>query len=358
MKIAFYISSLSGGGAEKVLCTLANRLAQEDNEVHVISLEKRKQFYTLDDRVVLHKVDNAKKRGVLGGFLDFIFIKKMVKKIKADLSISFLLRTNLLLLFSNLFTKEKIIVCDRNNPVAEHSQCVFQLSNLLYKRADRIVVQTNQIKDFYDRSLQQKIFVIENPIDRNALYAQIAREELEKTDTVISIGRLEPQKDFRTLIFAFSKIMHRFPSWKLKIFGVGNMHDELRGLIHEQEADDRIELCGQTQKPFLELKKSRIFVLSSNYEGFPNALCEAMEAGLSCIVSDCISGPRELITDGVNGYLFAMGNVNELAEKMEFCMKEGPSLRELQERAKESVKHLYLENNIKIWKQFFAECCE
>lgn len=346
MKIAFYISSLSGGGAEKVLVSLANYFADAGNDVSVISLEKREQFYTLNNTVRVYK--NKSNGTFFKAFLkELFFIKACGKTINPDVSISFLSRTNFLVLLTNLFNKNKIVVCDRNNPLREHSKLVFAISNLLYLRANRIVVQTQQIKEFYFRYLQKKIIVQENPLDVKRLYQQIENKEMDKEDTVISIGRLEPQKDFVTLIKAFDQIANLYPSWNLKIFGVGNMQMELQNLINICSAKERIFLCGRTEIPFYELSKAKVFVLSSNYEGFPNVLCEAMEAGLICISSDCISGPRELIRDGENGYLFDVGNVEQLVELLDKTMEFQDE--KLSINAQNSVKKLHIDENIKGW---------
>ena len=353
MRIAFYISSLSGGGAERVLCTLANQLSRENNEVHVVSLEKRKQFYQLDKEVKLHRINNTSKNRIKETINDICFIKKCVKNIKADVSVSFLMRCNLLLLLANLFNKQKVIVCDRNNPLKEHSEKVFKISNLIYARANLIVVQTNQIKTFYDKKLQYKITVQENPIDSVALHNQLEGKDMLKENTVISIGRLEQQKDFVTLIKAYSKVCKDYTDWKLKIFGVGEMQEQLNKLIIDLGCEDKILLCGHTHTPFYELSKSKVFVLSTKYEGFPNVLCEAMEAGLPCIASDCVSGPRELIQNNENGWLFEIANVDELETLLRMCMSNDMS--EVGAKAKKSVERLHLDSNLKSWKDMFEK---
>lgn len=354
MKIAFYISSLSGGGAEKVLCILANRLAEEGNEVHVISLEKREQFYFLNDNVFVHKTYNKDKGKFIEMILDMKFVRNCMKSIRADVSVSFLSRCNFILLLANFFNKERIIVCDRNNPLREHSLKIFKMSNFLYRRANLIVVQTNQIKKFYNKNLQHKIVVQENPLDCKALYKQLEGKKLEKENVVISIGRLESQKDFFTLIKAYSMVMRHFPEWKLKIFGVGEMKEQLEKYIEEVGGREQILLCGHTREPFYELKKSKVFVLSTNYEGFPNVLCEAMEAGLICISTDCVSGPRELIEHGKNGWLFEIGDYKALETLLYNSMKSD-IYSKMGNMANETTKRLHLDRNINGWKQIINE---
>lgn len=353
MKIDFYISSLSGGGAEKVLISIAQRLASVGNEVSIVSLEKRPQFYRVSDDVKVIKYITDKK-GLMAMIDDFRNVKSHLKKSKADVNISFLLRCNLVVLFASMFSKRKVIVSDRNNPLKEHSKLAFILQNLLYLRADKIIVQTEQIKEYYYRFNQKRIQVIENPIDNEALDAQI--DVIPKREkTIISIGRLEPQKDYKTLIDAFYKIHNSFPEWKVHVYGHGDMREELQKYVDDKGLSDSFLFCGRTDKPYLELRKSSIFVLSSFYEGFPNVLCEAMYAENLCISSDCVSGPRELISDSKNGWLFPVGSVDLLAELLKKCIENEDNLVEIRELARETTKRLYLDNNINKWENVILQ---
>lgn len=352
-KIDFYISSLSGGGAEKVLIYIASKLAKLGHEVAIISLEKRPQFYDVPDNVILFKYDNT-KLGNKEILEDYKCIKNHLFKSNADVSISFLSRCNLLVLCAGLFRKNKIIVCDRNNPLKEHSKLAFVISNLLYKRADKIIVQTRQIKSFYWKKNQSNMSVIENPIDIVSLNSQITEIPVREK-VIISVGRLEKQKDFETLIKAFALIKNKYPEWCVKIFGHGDMKEKLEKLIIQEKLENNVFLCGRTNKPYYEMRKSSIFVLSSFYEGFPNVLCEAMYAGDLCVASDCVSGPRELIEDGKNGRIFSIGNVDELSNILEEFIKHENELDTMRKRAEQTVERLYLDKNIDNWLQVIEE---
>ena len=251
MKINFFISSLSGGGAERVLVTMAKKIAEQGNSVTVFSLEKRPQFYDVDPKVALVKIDNNNRFG--GSLRDLFSIRKVLKKYKADVNISFLSRCNILVLIANLFSFYMVIVCDRNNPRKEHSSFSFFITNLLYKRADIINVQTEQAKTFYSKNLQKKILVIENPLDTEHLQNQIS-ECLERKKIILSMGRLEKQKDFKTLISAFAKIAKDCPDWILNIFGKGENEQKILDFLREKGLQEQIFLKGCTKKPFYEMK--------------------------------------------------------------------------------------------------------
>lgn len=340
MNIDFYISSLSGGGAENVLTTLAKELKNRGHKVSITSLEKRSQFYNVDEGIELIKHDNKNKGRIKEIIADFNAIRNQLKdREDTDVCVSFLSRCNLQVLLCSLFLHKKVIVCDRNNPLKEHSKLVFWLSNQIYRLAAAVFVQTEQIKSFYPKYLQKKIYVIENTLDTEKLDKQ-CDEEIVKENTIISIGRLEKQKDFATLIKAFGKLADKYPDWTVKIFGKGDMKDELQVLIDESNLTDRVLLCGRTETPFKELKKSKIFVLSSHYEGFPNVLCEGMYAGLACISSDCVSGPRELIDDGKNGILFPIMDVEKLSEALERVINSEELRESFGKKAAKTVERL------------------
>lgn len=353
MNIDLLISSLSGGGAENVLVTIANELCHRENDVSIISLEKRPQFYAVDDGIQLHKINNTKYNKVKETYCDLMFIRNYLKKSKSDYVISFMSRCNLLVLLANIGIKKKVIVCDRNNPLKEHSQTVFRLSCLIYKLANAVVVQTNKIRDMYPSSLQKKIKVIENPLNSKKLKEQVSGKRIERENRVISIGRLEKQKDFETLIEAFYRVRKSLDlEWKLSIFGIGNEKQRLQKLIDEKKANGYIELCGATKKPFEELKKSKIFVLSSFYEGFPNVLCEAMLAGDVCISSDCVSGPKELIENEINGFLFPVQDVDVLAKLLQkVCNNADYYLNSCGKNARVSVRRLELDEIVNKWEK-------
>ena len=340
MKIDFYISSLSGGGAEHVLTNIAGNLAEKGHDVTITTFEKRKQFYQVNPKITINRCDNTKCNKIPEVLKDYRDTRRQLKRRKADVVISFLSRTNMMLSMAAPFTKSKIFVCDRNNRQKSQSKRVFNLSCRLYRMAYRVGVQTNRAKESYPKYLHKKIFVIANPLDCNELDRQCEGMDIKKTNTVISVGRLEQAKDFETLIAAFARTQKTHPNWNLKIYGQGKRRDSLLELIEQLGQKDRIELCGVTHTPFLEMKKSRVFVLSTRYEGFPNVLCEAMYAGLPCISSDCEFGPSELIDDGKNGYLFPIGDADSLYEKLTDLMSDENKRDKMGKLAKESVEFI------------------
>lgn len=323
-----------------MLTNLAANFAEHDMDVSITSYEKRPQFYSVASNVKLNKYNFTNKSKLAEWLCDYRATKKYLQKRKAAVAISFLSRCNFMLILAGLFSKTKIIVCDRNNLLRKYPKYVFDVTCFLYRFADVVCVQTNEMKTFYPQYLQKKIVVLENPLDFDEMTAQCEGQSIEKENTVISVGRLERQKDFVTLIKAYKKVAELYPDWKLKIYGQGNRKDELQDLIEKENLTTSVKLCGVTHTPFLEMKKARIFVLSSFYEGFPNVLCEAMHAGLPCISTKCECGPSELITDGENGFLVDIGDIATMSEKMSLLIDDEELRNRLGRAAEKSTERL------------------
>ena len=225
MKVDFYISSLSSGGAEHVLTNLAANFAEHDMDVSITSYEKRPQFYNVTSNVKLNKYNFTNKSKLIEWICDYRATKKYLQTRKSSVAISFLSRCNFMLILAGLFSKTKIIVCDRNNLLRKYPKYIFDITCFLYRFADVVCVQTNEMKSFYPQYLQKKIVVLKNPLDFDEMAAQCKDQNIEKENTVISIGRLEKQKDFVTLIKAYKRVAELYPDWKLKIYGQGNRKD-------------------------------------------------------------------------------------------------------------------------------------
>ncbi len=353
--IDFYISSLSGGGAEHVLVNLATSFSKMGNRVSITSLERRKQFYIVDDDIEVIRYNHVKDNALFGIIKDISSVRRQLKNRKdTDVAVSFLGRTNIVLSIASIGTKQKIVICDRNNLARKYSKWVFSLLCAVYLLADELIVQTNEIIDIYPKFLRKKIKVLENPLDFKEMDKQ-CMGEIEKSNTLISVGRLERQKDYKTLVSAFAKIADNHKEWNIKIYGKGDMREDIQKWIDQAGMTERILLCGVTHTPFLEMKKAKIFVLSSFFEGFPNVLCEAMYAGLPCISTACQSGPKDLIQDGENGLLVEVGNVDEMAEKLDLLMSNQLMRNSLGTEAKKRILRLDSKIVCKRWLDTLVE---
>lgn len=313
MKISFVISSLQSGGAEKVLSKLANHLCPK-YKVSIISLaQKASPFYSLLPEIslinlnLLEKTTSPIKK--LWNFLKRINkLRQTIKLESPDLIISFVDITNVTTLAAAISLKIPVIVSERTNPFHYKIPFFYELlRKILYPKALKVVVQTDSAAQYF--SQHKNIFIIPNAVEA------LPRKQTSETKirNIISLGRLDEGKDFQTLIKAFSLIYEENPSLILTIFGEGPERHNLETRIKQLNLEDRVFLPGAIKNIHEKLINCDLFVFPSRYEGFPNALCEAMTVGLPVIVSNC-SGNIDVVEDAVNGRIFNIGNDGELAQ--------------------------------------------
>ena len=259
--------------------------------------------------------------------------------------ISFLHRPSYRLLAVKPFLRGvPVIVSDRNDPEKEYASLKNRLlMKLLYRRAEGFVFQTRRQKEYFTRKIQEKSVVIYNPVAPK--FATSAPDSGRDGKMLISYGRLTPQKNHRLLLEAFAEAAKERPGLRLKLFGEGPLRGDLEKLASELGIADRTELPGVSDHIEKELAGAGIFVLSSDYEGMPNALIEAMVAGLPAVSTDCpCGGPAELIEDGKNGLLVPVGDaaamseaIGRLADDPELAGRLAANARRLIEKTDENI---------------------
>lgn len=347
MKILFNCLTMEKGGAERVIMLLANEFVKKD-EVSVLTLTKSKDAYDLDKRVkrvyvdkTSYKKDNFAKRLFRKVSWRRIFgLRKAVLVEKPDVVISFLPEPSLRLMFISKFSRKvrriSKIISVRNDPAREYKNPLLKFAvKVLYKNVDGMVYQTDDAKKYFKDIIKMKNqVVILNPVDEKTLVKP--KSDAERKNIVVTVGRLEAQKNHEMLIRAFGETLkgveHNFV---LKIYGEGSRREFLQGLINKLGLQDKVFLEGQVDDVVSKLNEAKIFVLSSHYEGMPNALIEAMAMGLACIATDCpCGGPRTLIRNGENGVLVRNEGEKELARALSDLIKDGDFRKKL---AKEAV---------------------
>jgi glycosyltransferase involved in cell wall biosynthesis len=322
MNIVFNLGSLEKGGAERVASNLCNYLI-ENNEVSIITSIKSNNYYKLKEDIKLYNLDEGKPdKNLLKKNISRL--KKMnylIRKIKPDIIVSFLPEPSYRILFLKIFNKNlKIIVSVRNDPKIEYKATINRLiMKILYPLADGFVFQTQEAKEYFSKKIQKKSAIIPNPINEEFI-CEPYNGEREKI--IVTVGRLEEQKNHKMLIEAFSKLPKQFSEYRLIIYGEGSLRCKLEEQIKELNLTKRVLLPGQVDNIKEKIYKASLFVLPSNYEGMPNALMEAMSLGLPCISTDCpCGGAKFLIENQVNGILIKTKNMNEMKNTIEYMLK-------------------------------------
>lgn len=326
MKIALVIPSLGSGGAERVISMLANHWAnRSDCAVDLVVLSAGQAFYEIDPRVTVHQLGYIGGKGgatkVIGLLRGGSMLRSTLKKIKPDVVLSFIREANILTLLFTRFLGVKVVISERDSSAAIVSPLYSYLRRLTYPWANGIIVQTEQYKRFIVKEVcNDRVGVIANPVRK------IERFQIEKEKVVITVGRLIEEKGQSYLLKAFKKSKHA-SDWRLVILGDGALKASLAAEAVRLGISERVIFIGATKDVDRWLGMASIFAFPSVSEGFPNALAEAMSAGLPCISFNCVAGPSDIIADGVNGFLVDVCDVDGLADRLDRLMSSS-ELRE------------------------------
>lgn len=372
MHIAFVVPNLLSGGMERVVSTMANYWSSNGCDITILTFFEDAPFYDLSPKV---KLVSLSKGGLSADLLRALFnnlrraafIRSAVRTMTPNVVISMGDRTNIVTLIATTGLKVPIIVSERVDP-HRHSIGRFWdiLRRLFYPRASCLVVQTERALHYFPAQVQRRACIIPNPVlmpspttvqsEMRPSNSKVGRmgsagnAGVNKANkTLMGMGRLTKQKGFDLLLQAFARVALKHPVWNLEIWGEGALRPELESLIRELGLAEHVSLPGRTTQPNQKMRQADLFVLSSHFEGFPNALCEAMACGLPVISFDCPSGPREIIRHGIDGVLVPAADVNALAAVMDRLMSNENERFRLAEKAPEVLQRFGLEKVMEMW---------
>lgn len=354
-KVLCHINNLGRGGAERVMSVLVDSMVNDGIEVILVTLDTVTDEYTIPQQVKRIEIDKQCSSNKYLKSADRILkLRKTIIEYNPDMVLSFTVNENIRATISMIGIKCPLLVSVRNDPVISYSNHKI-MTELMQFKASGCVFQTEQARDYFNKSFAEKSRIIMNPLDEkymdNAEKHEYYLRNNNDTVVICNVGRIGKQKNQIMLIKAFEMVVERYTNCILKIVGA-DFGDGTKQLIEEYIAshnlEDKVKLRGLSNEVESELAGSDVFVLSSDYEGMPNALIEAMATGLAVISTDCpCGGPRQIIDNGINGLLVPVGDSEILAEKIEKLVRDGKLRRNIGTKAKDICK---IGNRIEVYK--------
>ena len=355
MRVTLIIYALSSGGAERVMSILANYWVAHGWEVTLIMLVDPTQppFYQLDPRIQIHSLGIAKNSTnpiaaiYHAGWRVWVLRQEIIAS-QPDAVISFMSAVNVYSILAGWNLDVPIIVSEHTYPGAIDANRVWQLlMKWSYRHADIVTVLTQNAVPFYPVADGYRTIAIPNPVLMPA--PVIDTEPLLTSPSIIAIGRLEDCKGFDLLLRAFHQVQAKYPDWQLMILGEGSRRSQLEDLRSQLQLIDRVHLPGAVTNVREYLAQADLFVLSSRVEGFPMALCEAMACGVPVLAADCLSGPRDIIENGVNGVLVATEDLAALVAGLDRLMSDPTQRQHLAQNAPQILDRFGLDRVMEMW---------
>jgi GalNAc-alpha-(1->4)-GalNAc-alpha-(1->3)-diNAcBac-PP-undecaprenol alpha-1,4-N-acetyl-D-galactosaminyltransferase len=321
------ISSLGIGGAERSAVTLAGMFAEEQHEVEILTFEPEgtaagvaPDGLPLAPGITVRRLDltgesGSWRRALAANWRRLSVLRGAIADVSPALVISFVHVTNVLTVLALLGTRLPVVVCEESEPSASPRSRIWRLLRwVTYPLAKRLVVHSRGASRWFARLPLIRARVIPNAVS----VPEAARDQkpAAREPLVLAVGRLGLEKGFDMLIPAFARATADRPEWRLLILGEGAERTNLETAVAELNLAPRVSLPGICSDPWPVYRRAAIFASSSRHEGFGIALCEAMAAGCAVIATDCPSGPREIVTDGVDGLIAHAGSVDAMARAL------------------------------------------
>ncbi len=354
------LAGLGAGGAERVIALLTAHWVKQGHDVTVVAFDRESDpvFHDFDPRVRLVRLGLPPDSKSFGGALlratrRVLRLRQALQRLQPDMVIGFLLKTNIVTLLACRGLGVRVMVSERNHPVRGTGNTIWRrLRDWLYPMADAIVLQTEASLAMYPAEIVARSTVIPNPI---TAYAR--RPEPIEGQTLVAVGRLDPQKGFDMLLEAFAMVAGRHPDWRLVIWGEGPIRRELEDHRDRLGLGDRVDMPGTTQVPGGWVESASAFVLSSRFEGFGNAIAEALAAGLPIVAFSCEFGIEAMLRGGQDGLLVPPENVPELAGAIDLLLSNKALRDEYSVKSRQSAVRFEPETVFSQWDRLLGSVC-
>ncbi|MCP5151346.1 MAG: glycosyltransferase [Chromatiales bacterium] len=346
MRIVFVIATLDAGGAERVATTLTRHWSAAGRDVHLVTFESPDavSHYRVGPGVEVHRLDLLRAQGAGGGSLGAIIgrtvaLTRCLRRLTPDVVVSFIAETNVLAVLACRWLRVPVVVSERIHPAHyPASRLRARIRDLVYRLADRVVVQTDDIAAWFAARGSRRVTVLPNPVE--LAEPRPRPPPRAERGRIVAIGRLAPQKAHDVLVEAFARIAPEHPGWSLAIYGEGPLRTALSARIAALGVGDSVTLAGLTDDVPGVLATADLFVHCSRFEGAPNVLIEALAAGCCCVATDAPGASGDLLDGGRLGVLVPPDDPPALATALSALIDDPARRARCAAGAREGVAHL------------------
>ena len=353
--LLFYINTINGGGAARVLIQVAHHFAMAGyRSVLITSFVATEHEYAIPPDVIRRSLEEEQiqQSRIKRNLSRIQKLRRICKEEKPAAIISFMAEPNFRSVVAVTGLGIKRIISIRNDPAREYRGMLGMITGkVLLPQADGCIFQTEAAKKWFPKRLQRKSSVILNDVKEEffALQHSGGRD-------IVTVGRLDSQKNHALLIHAFASIADKYPDRRLLIYGDGELKDATLCLIDSLQMKERIKLMGTTKDVASVLQNAALFVLSSDYEGMPNCLMEALAAGVPCISTDCpCGGPGALIRDGENGLLVQVQDKDAMTKAIDRLLSDPDYAERIGQEARIRAAQFHPDRIFPQWKSYVEE---
>lgn len=340
-----------------MITELANSLCNEF-EVFIITLIKTEPFYQIRPQItLLHCSEKTKNRtnpisSTIDGIKRVNVLTKLLKKNKIKLTVGFMTSSNIYAVWASKLCGIPSIISERSNHnINKLSKLLTIIRNLTYVFCDYLVVQTEANKKYYEKHLSAtKIIVIPNPIAKSLENQRDMELNIKRENIILNVGSFKKGKGQDLLIKAFSNINPQ--GWKIIFVGDGPTKIEHQNLAKSLNLEKKIKFAGRQKNIYEFYNKASLFVFTSEHEGFPNALLEALYFGIPTISTNCEHGPADLITDGENGFLVPVGDQKKVEQKILTLISDKTLQKKFRIESMKSTEKYRIEKIVSLWQNY------
>jgi len=384
MRITLVISTLSGGGAERVAANMANYWAAKGWGVTILTTDFRGQSpcYSLHPRVahldlgsprfdhlpsdlqgsapvvgLINGCSQSERAVLIPRATAILKLREAISSTAPDVVISYMDRTNIRVLTATRGLGLPVIVSEHIDPHESFIGAEWELlRRRLYPQASYVTVLTEEALDYFSSMAGIRGRVIPNAVTPPDFSSSEELPQQKNGRLLLAMGRLDHQKGFDLLLRAFALVADRHPDWTLEIVGEGPVRPYLESLVERHGLVERVRLPGFTHRPFDAMRRADLFVLSSLDEGFGNVLVEAMACGVAAVSFDCPSGPRHIIRHGVDGILVPPRDAPAMAAALDRLMGDEAERKRLAAKAPEVAERFGTEKVMSMWEELVFDC--